>query len=193
VELLADRQVAARLDEVVIRLCHLSGAIEPVALDTEILARHAAELAGDLRLAGQHVELERGVGEAGERLPVGDHRAVLHQQLLDLPARQDADQRGDARRDGRADRQVIGERRAADRVGLDVGGGDVGRSARRQDAPQRERAEDQRHHDPRRASPPPAGGAAYHPAVHRGSGQSGCLCRLIGHHGASVADHGLKA
>jgi hypothetical protein len=90
VELLANLELALRLDQIVVSLGDLARAVEPVARDPQILARDATKLARNLRLARQHVEPELGIGERGERLSQRYHCPILHQQFFDLPARKHA-------------------------------------------------------------------------------------------------------
>ena len=62
----------------------------------ELLAAHRVDLLDDLGLAGEHVELEVGIGEDREQLALLDHGAVLDQDLLDPAALDRVEEDGDA-------------------------------------------------------------------------------------------------
>ena len=63
----------------------------------------------DLGLAGEHVELQLGIGEHGEQLALLDHGAVLDQHLLDPAALDRVEEDGERGLDPRAQRQEIVE------------------------------------------------------------------------------------
>ena len=89
---------------------------EPGLGQRQLLAAHRVDLLGDLGLAGEHVELEVGIGEDGEQLALLDHRAVLDQDALDPAALDRVEEDGDDGLDPRAQRQEIVEPALADRA-----------------------------------------------------------------------------
>ena len=65
VQLAADVMFAARPQKVVAGLIDLGFAVQAVALQAQILRRGVAQLADDLGLAGQNLQLQLGVGQDG--------------------------------------------------------------------------------------------------------------------------------
>ena len=193
-QLLADIELAPCSDQIVLRRRDLPRAIDAGALDTQVLARDTAQLAGDLCFLAEHGEFEIGVGEPGEWLALGNQRAVLHEQLFHLTPAHHADEGGRGGHHARADRQVIVEGGAGHFACLDVVRIDIGRTARGDRAPPDKGNRDYRDGDQQPPVAPPRHLLLFDLAIHRGTGcgrrQTVGLFGCVRHHVASIAEQG---
>jgi hypothetical protein len=85
VQLLADGQFALGFEHIVTGRRGLARAVEAAALQRKVIACQLAQLAGDRRLTRQHIQLHLRIGQHRQRLSGGDQRAVLNDQMVDLP------------------------------------------------------------------------------------------------------------